>query len=219
MIELDNVSFSYPDGTTILNHVSMTFEEGSFSLIKGRSGTGKSSLLRLMNRLEDPREGEMRYKGRAFSAYDPEVIRSTILYIQQTHMVISGSVKNNLMLPFTFKINRKKTRPDENTLLKLMDEFHLGNIGLDASAGQLSVGQAQRLCLIRGLLLSPEVILLDEPTSALDDESCRIVESSVVRLCLESGKTVIMVNHRKFNSEEITPRTYKLADGGIREET
>ena len=187
-------------------------------MIKGRSGTGKSSLLRLMNRLEDPREGEVRYKGRAYASYDPEMIRSTILYVQQTPIVINGSIKDNLMLPFTFRINRKKTRPDDNTLLKLMDEFHLGNIRLDGSAGHLSVGQSQRICLIRGLLLSPEVILLDEPTSALDDESCRIVESSVVRLCRESGTTVIMVNHRKFDPEEITPRIYSLADGGIREE-
>lgn len=98
-----------------------------------------------------------------------------------------------------------------------MDEFHLGNVKLDSNAENLSVGQLQRICLIRGLLLSPEVILLDEPTSALDDESCRIVESSVVRLCLVSGKTVIMVSHRKFEPEGITPVIHELADGRFRE--
>ena len=125
-----------------------------------------------MNRLEDPQKGEMRYKGRAFSSYDPEMIRSSILYIQQTPIVINGSIKENLMLPFAFKINRKKARPDEKTLHKFMDEFHLGNIGLDSNAAHLSVGQSQRICLIRGLLLSPEVILLDEPTRRTRIASC-----------------------------------------------
>ena len=98
-----------------------------------------------------------------------------------------------------------------------MDEFHLDNVNLEGNAANLSVGQLQRVCLIRGLLLSPDVILLDEPTSALDDESCRIVESSVERLCQESKKTVIMVSHRKFNPRGITPVVFELADGRVRE--
>ncbi len=65
--------------------------------------------------------------------------------------------------------------------------------------------------------LLPEVILLDEPTSALDEESSRIVESSLVRLCRESGRTVIMVSHKKLESETITPVVLELAGGQVRE--
>jgi len=217
MIELRNVSFSYPDGLTVFKDLSMKFGQGTFSVIQGRSGEGKSSLLKLMNRMEDPQKGEIRFRGRALSSYEPQVVRASILYIQQTPMVINGTVKDNFMLPFTFKTNHKKAQPDEKKLLAFMDEFHLDNVPLERNAADLSVGQLQRICLIRGLLLSPEVILLDEPTSALDEESSRIVESSAVRLCQEFGRTVIMVSHREFDPEQITPVVYKLADGRIRE--
>jgi UDP-glucose/iron transport system ATP-binding protein len=217
MIEFVNVGFSYSNGLTLFKNLSMKFGQGTFSVIQGRSGAGKSTLLKLMNQLEDPEAGEIRFKGRALSSYEPQMIRSSILYVQQTPVVIGGTVKNNLMLPFTFKINRNMTAPDEQTLLSLMDEYHLDNVPLERNAADLSVGQLQRVCLIRGLLLSPAVILLDEPTSALDEESCRIVESSVVRLCRESGRTVIMVSHRKFDPEGITPVVFELINGRIRE--
>jgi UDP-glucose/iron transport system ATP-binding protein len=217
MIEFVNISFSYPNGLTIFKELSMKFGQGTLSVIQGRSGEGKSSLLKLMNRLEDPQSGEIRFKGRALSSYEPQVVRAAILYIQQTPEVISGTVKDNFMLPFTFKTNHKKAQPDVKTLLTYMNEFHLDNVPLERNATDLSVGQLQRICLIRGLLLSPEVILLDEPTSALDEESSRIVELNVVRLCREFGRTVIMVSHRKFDTEQITPVVYKLADGRIRE--
>ena len=216
MIEFVNVTFSYPNGLTLFKELSMTFGQGTFSVIQGRSGEGKSSLLKLMNRPEDPQKGEVRFKGRALSSYEPQIVRASILYIHQTPVVISGTVKDNLMLPFTFKTNRKQVHPDEKTLVALMDEFHLDNVNLDGNAENLSVGQLQRICIIRGLLLSPEVILLDEPTSALDEESSRIVESSAVRLCREFGRTVIMVSHRKFDPEQITPVVFELANGRIR---
>lgn len=217
MIEFVNVSFSYPAGLPIFKELSMKFGQGTFSVIQGRSGEGKSSLLKLMNRLEDPQKGEIRFKGRALSSYEPQRIRSSILYVQQTPVVITGTVKDNLILPFTFKINRSMEMPDEHRLMKFMDEYYLDKVPLERNAADLSVGQLQRICLIRGLLLSPEVILLDEPTSALDEESSRIVELNVVRLCREFGRTVIMVSHREFDPEQITPVVYKLADGRIRE--
>jgi ABC-type bacteriocin/lantibiotic exporter with double-glycine peptidase domain len=75
------------------------------------------------------------------------------------------------------------------------------------------VGQQQRLCLIRGLLLSPEVILLDEPTSALDDESSAIVDRMTESICIDHGKTVAMVSHREFNPERVQPVIITV-DGG-----
>ncbi|MBW1892202.1 MAG: ATP-binding cassette domain-containing protein [Deltaproteobacteria bacterium] len=217
MIEFENVTFSYPDGQTLFKDLSLKFAQGTFSLVKGHSGTGKSSMLKLMNRLEEPQTGEIRFKGKPLQSYAPQVLRTSILYIQQIPIVINGSVKDNLLLPFDFKSNRDSEKPDDNQLVEFMDEFRLKNINLDHNATALSVGQLQRICLIRGLLLSPEVILLDEPTSALDEESCRIVESSVERLFHESGRTVIMVSHKKFEPEKITPVVLELVDGQIRE--
>ncbi len=217
IIEFINVTFSYSEGRVLFKDLSLTFQPGRFYLIKGPSGMGKSSLLKLMNRIEDPRDGTILFKGRPLAEYQPQVLRRLILYIQQTPVVINGSVKDNLLLPFTFKNNSNLTKPDDNKLYEFIKEFHLNKINLGDNAQNLSVGQLQRICIIRGLLLSPEVILLDEPTSALDEESCRIVESNTSRLCREFDQTIIMVSHKKFDPGQIRPIVLELADGRVRE--
>ena len=95
-----------------------------------------------------------------------------------------------------------------------MEDFFLTGLKLDDNAQILSVGQKQRLCFIRGLLLSPEVLLLDEPTSALDEESARVVEEAVEDYCA-SGLTVLMITHGKINLKRVSPRVLSLANGRI----
>jgi putative ABC transport system ATP-binding protein len=129
--------------------------------------------------------------------------------------VIDGSIRDNLLLPFNFKNNRDLARPDDERLEVLLDNFMLKDVGLGDNAHNLSVGQLQRLCLIRALLLSPEILLLDEPTSALDEESGKIVESISERLCQESGLTVVIVSHRGFELRQIEPVVLEVAEWGL----
>ena len=84
-------------------------------------------------------------------------------------------------------------------------------------AMNLSVGQIQRLCLIRGLLLSPEILLLDEPTSALDRESAQAVIALIERLNVESGLTILIVTHKTYGQGRINPRYLRIEDGRIEE--
>lgn len=205
-----NVSFRYPDGIELFNNLSFSLNTGEFYLIKGPSGTGKSTLLRLMNRLEEPSGGEIIFNGTPISDIPAPEFRRSVLYIQQTPVVTDGTVKENLLLPFRFKHNRTLAVPDDSKLFRLLEDFSLINISLDTTARNLSVGQQQRLCLIRGLLLSPEIILLDEPTSALDDESSRIVEKTAEKLSSLDGKTVVMVSHREFRPDQLTPSLIEL---------
>ncbi|MBW1899753.1 MAG: ATP-binding cassette domain-containing protein, partial [Deltaproteobacteria bacterium] len=177
VIQISDVSFSYHGKQALFTNISITLKKGCFYLINGPSGEGKSSFLRLINRLEDPTKGQILFNGSPLSSYHPPLLRRHILYIQQTPSVIDGSIRENLLLPYTFKSNKDLAKPDDKILLTLLKDFRLDGIRLDDHAQNLSVGQLQRLCFIRGLLLSPELILLDEPTSALDDESSRIVES------------------------------------------
>jgi putative ABC transport system ATP-binding protein len=125
-------------------------------------------------------------------------------------------VAENLLLPFNFKNNRDLPRPDAEKLKGLLADFQLAGIGLDDNAGTLSVGQLQRVCFLRAMLLSPDVLLLDEPASALDEESGRIVERTAERLCNENGLTVIMVSHRRFIPEVITPSLFVAENGTIK---
>ncbi len=217
IIDFKQVCFSFSDDRFLFKDLSLAVESGSFNLIKGPSGIGKSSLLKLINRIHDPQAGEIHFKGKPLETYQPQLLRRQVLYVQQTPLVSIGSVKDNLLLPFLFKANHDLTKPDDIRLEKLLAEFYLDRINLNDSALNLSVGQQQRICFIRGLLLSPDVILLDEPTSALDEESSRIVDASAARLCRVSGKTVIMVSHKNLNANDIKPRILKLENGKIRE--
>ncbi len=180
IIEFSNVSFSFSNRKPLFQNLSLQFISGKFYLITGPSGAGKSTFLRLINRLEDPADGHILFHGRRLTTYSPHVLRRSIQYIQQTPTVIENTVRQNLLLGFSFKNNRDLSRPDDKVLKIQLENFLLGDIGLDVNAQTLSVGQLQRICFIRGLLLEPQLLLLDEPTSALDEKSSRIVEDTVM---------------------------------------
>ena len=100
---------------------------------------------------------------------------------------------------------------------RILNNFFLNDVKLETNAQTLSVGQLQRLCFIRGLLLDPQVLLLDEPASALDEESSRIVEETAERLCVESGLTVLMVSHSKFKPRQAACIFLRVVNGRVEE--
>ncbi len=219
MISLSNVTFGYTGDLTLIQDVSYSFASGGFYVVQGPSGAGKSTLLRLLNRLEEPVSGSITFRGRPLSSYDVPELRRSVLYFPQTPIVIDGSVQTNLMLPFTFQTNSVMDRPDEQTLRRRLAQFLLDEVDLEDHAQSLSVGQLQRLCLIRGLLLSPEVLLLDEPTSALDPASRRAVQSITERFCRKTKATVIAVAHEPIRPFEIEPVVLQLVNKKLKEVT
>jgi len=215
LIEFSNVTFSFSDSKVLFKDLSLQLGAGRFYLVQGPSGAGKSTFLRLINRLEEPSEGEILFNGRPQSAYSPPLLRRSILYIQQTPTAVEGTVRDNLLLAFSFKNNHDRQIPDDALLRRWLDDFLLDDIEFTTNAQTLSVGQLQRLCFIRGLLLEPEVLLLDEPASALDEQSSRIVEQTAERLCAEKGLTVLMVSHRPFEPQQVKAHLLKIADGRV----
>jgi len=213
VIAFSKVTFSYAGGKALFQDLSLELAGGGFYLVRGPSGSGKSTFLRLINRLEEPSHGGLMFEGSPLTSYSPPLLRRKILYIQQTPTSVGKTVSDNLLLAFSFKNNRDLTPPDDNILRSRLDNFLLNDIHLDARASTLSVGQLQRLCFVRGLLLNPKVLLLDEPASALDEESARIVEETAERLCAESGLTVLMVSHRAFAPRWVAHKTLQIVKG------
>lgn len=191
---LDQVSFAYPDGPTVLEEASLVIEKGAYALVRGASGTGKSTLLRLLCRLEEAQSGTISFNGQSIEDMVPADLRRKVAYVQQMPTLLLGTVGENLLLPYEFKANEGLQVPDKEALAEYLESFLLTGIDLETKGDCLSVGQSQRICLIRSLLLQPEVVLMDEPTASLDIDSAMVVLDKAAELSA-AGTTVIMISH------------------------
>ena len=216
-IELRDLSLQYKEKETMFEAVSLSFTSQDFVLIRGQSGSGKSSLLRLINRLQEPTSGEIFVDGKSMADWDVTTLRRSVGYVQQTPIMVGGTVRENLLLPFQFKSAEKMLTPADADLEKWMVEFLLNGVTLGENAEVLSVGQKQRIALIRTLLTKPEIVLCDEPTSALDPDSKAIVEGWLERIHLEQGVGVVLVTHVDFKPEQVVPRRFVLSSDGLKE--
>lgn len=203
-------------GHTGLAHVNLAVHPGDFVMLTGPSGAGKSTLLRLAVRLEEADAGAVRCGGRPVADIPPAELRRALGFVQQTPTVGAGTVRDNLLLPFTFAANKGLTPPDDAELAGWLARFRLAGVGLDAVAASLSVGQRQRVCIIRTMLLRPAALLMDEPTSALDQESSAVVEALTEELN-EDGVTVLMVTHGAYRPVRRPWRNVRVQDGGVHE--
>lgn len=216
-IELRNVSLTYV-GSPLLRDVSLVVLPGQFVLIEGPSGSGKSSLLRLLNRLQEPTDGTILVDDRPAREHEVMRLRRRIGYVQQTPVMLDGNVAANLGLPFRFRATGHHAAPTSARLRTLLDEFLLHDVSLDDDATRLSVGQKQRVALIRTLLTEPQVLLCDEPTSALDPQSREIVQAALERLNIEHAMSIILVTHLDYHPKHAAVRRYRLArEDGLRE--
>ena len=210
IFEFDAVTYHWQDGKGVEN-ISFVAEAGKVVLITGASGAGKSTLLRLAARLEEPQSGEIRFMGRPLRDYSPQNLRRNVSFVQQNPVLVQGTVRDNLLLPFSFEVNSQAVVPSDAKLESWLERLVLAGVGLDDDAKSCSVGQRQRLCVIRSLLLEPQCICMDEPTSALDNESRRIVED-VINTLAEQGTAVLLVSHSDFRPA--APYTHVVMQNG-----
>ncbi|KAK4492667.1 hypothetical protein RD792_003487 [Penstemon davidsonii] len=197
-IELKDVYFSYPARPTeeIFSGFSLFIPHGTTAALVGQSGSGKSTVISLIERFYDPRSGEVLIDGINLKEFQLKWIRSKIGLVSQEPVLFMGSVKENIAYG-------KEGATDQEirvaTELANAAKF-LGKLpqGLDTMVGehgtQLSGGQKQRIAIARAILKNPRILLLDEATSALDAESERIVQEALDRIMV--NRTTIIVAHR-----------------------
>lgn len=212
-IELINVCLQYGH-KAILQNICMNIADGEFVVIQGKSGVGKSSLLRLLNRLEEPTSGAILLDGQSIRTIEVTKLRRRIGYVQQLPVMIPGSIRENLLLPFRFRVAKMQKTPGDPKLRTLLEQFLLQDIQLSDEASQLSIGQQQRIALLRILLTEPDVLLCDEPTSALDTQSREMVEQSLVNLHQQQQTTIVLVTHGVWETSN-SARLFKLTSKAI----
>jgi putative ABC transport system ATP-binding protein len=190
----------------VLTDITIAFRRGVVTAIVGPSGAGKSSLLRCLNRLEEPDSGRVTLDGVDIRSLEPTSLRRRVGMIFQTPMIFEGGVRANLLYGF----------PDqsESKLSGALEAAGLPGAFLDRESSALSVGQAQRVCIARALVRDPEVILMDEPTSALDRDATARIESLLGSL-LERGLTIVLVTHDLAQARRVAHHGALLMDGAI----
>jgi len=194
----------------LVNDVSFEVQTGEVLAIVGPSGSGKSSLLRLLNRLDEPTSGTVYVEGTDYRQIAPRELRRKLGLVNQRPYLFPGTVEQNL---------RFGPLQHGESLSQESIEQLLARVGLKGYAGRnvanLSGGEAQRVSLARTLANSPLVLLLDEPTSALDDTSKLEVESAIQNIVDDQGLTCVLVTHDTAQASRLAARALVLEAGRI----
>lgn len=210
LLKFQNVSFDN-DNKTILNNISVNIEEGDFISIVGPSGSGKSTFLKLCSHLISPTNGNITYKDKSISEYNPMELRKSIAYCFQTPYLFGDTVMQNIDFPFSIR----NVKFDQRKVSELFSVFHMATDYLSKDVRNLSGGEKQRIALIRSLLFKPEILLLDEITSALDVDNTLIVEKVIASFNKE-GIAVLWITHSPEQSRKYANKLLTIEAGEIK---
>ena len=217
IIEVKNLTKTF-GSLTVLQNVDLTISKGEVVCIIGPSGGGKSTLLRCLNLLEEPTDGEIFFNGTDITDKKSDInkLRQKIgMVFQQFNLFPHMTVMKNITIAPMKLLKMSKAEAEE--------EGHrlLRRVGLDEKANaypnQLSGGQKQRIAIVRALMMKPEFMLFDEPTSALDPEMVGEVLEVMKELAKE-GMTMVVVTHEMGFAREVGSRVIFMDEGKIVEQ-
>ena len=208
---LQNVSKEY-EGRCVLQVDHLKIQRGEIFALVGPSGAGKSTLLRLLNFLELPTTGRIRFLDVEFSANQPMPLqyRRRVTTVFQRPILLNRSVQANV----SYGLNLRGSRDLDGKIEKALEQVGLQHL-IRQRARTLSGGEAQRVALARAIVLRPDVLLLDEPTANLDPYNVGLIEEIVASLNRERGTTLVLVTHNVFQAKRLAHRVALMLDSQI----
>ncbi|XP_028250245.1 LOW QUALITY PROTEIN: ATP-binding cassette sub-family B member 6, mitochondrial [Parambassis ranga] len=195
-LDFDRVTFSYVPGTEVLRDVTFTVEAGQTVALVGPSGSGKSSILRLLFRFYNPQSGCIRIDGQDISKVRQASLRSYFGVVPQDTVLFNDTIANNI------RYSRVSATDQEVEEAAVAADIHSRILelprGYDTEVGErglkLSGGEKQRVAIARMILKEPQIILLDEATASLDTQTERNIQASLAQIC--TSRTTVVVAHR-----------------------
>lgn len=202
---------------SVLENINFSVNKGDVTCIIGSSGSGKSTMLRCINLLEEPSDGQIVYNGKNIleTKNIPAYRAKVEMVFQQFNLFDNMTVLKNCMVGQIKVLKRNKEEAKKNAM------FYLEKVGMtpyiNAKPKQLSGGQKQRVAIARALAMNPDVILFDEPTSALDPQMVGEV-LEVIKKIAQEGLTMIIVTHEMAFARDVSNHIVYMNNGVICEE-
>jgi polar amino acid transport system ATP-binding protein len=217
LIKVNNLHKCFGE-TEVLKGIDAEIHKGDVMVVIGASGSGKSTFLRCLNRLEESTDGEIFFEGTNIT--DPKVNinlhrQKMGMVFQQFNLFPHMTVLKNMTLG-PIKLLKKSKQEAEEDAKKLLERVGLADRA-DAYPNQLSGGQKQRIAIVRALCMNPDVLLFDEPTSALDPEMVGEV-LDVMKQLAKDGMTMVVVTHEMGFAREVGTNIVFIDDGKIVEQ-
>ncbi|HHT7082736.1 MULTISPECIES: ABC transporter ATP-binding protein [Bacillus cereus group] len=215
MIQFNQVSKSYEDGTKAVDSLHLEIKKGEFFVLIGPSGCGKTTTMKMINRLIETTEGSILIDGKDIQQYNINELRWDIGYVLQQialfpHMTIA---ENIAVVPEMRKWRKEKIKARVDELLQM--------VGLDPDVyrnrmpDELSGGQKQRIGVVRALAANPKIVLMDEPFSALDPLSREQLQKDIVQLQKKIQKTIVFVTHDMQEALSLGDRICIMKEGKV----
>lgn len=196
----------------ILAGVSLEVPVGGVFSLLGESGGGKTTLVKLLNRLVEAGAGQVEVLGKPVAAWSLEELRRSVVFVPQAPVLFGGTVRRELQQPLWWRSQVAKTAQ----LKEVLEVVLLGDLPLDRPSQELSGGQRGRLSIARALLCSPRVLILDEPSGSLDVRTARELLASL-RTWVEgrSHTTLLCVTHRPEDLRHLGGQAAVLLEGSL----
>lgn len=214
MLSIRNLSKVYAGGKKAVDNMNIDIESGDFIAFIGTSGSGKTTALRMINRMIESSEGEITINGKNIKDINAVELRRSIGYvIQQIGLMPHMTIKENIVLvPKLLKWSQEKKDKKAKELIKLVD---LPEEYLERYPSQLSGGQQQRIGVIRALAAEQDIILMDEPFGALDPITRDTLQDLVKKLQQQLGKTFIFVTHDMDEAIKLADKICIMTNGKV----
>jgi len=194
LIEFRSVSKRFPDGTLAVEDFSLVLPSRKTTVFVGSSGCGKTTLLRMINRMVEPTSGDVEIDGESVLGKNPVALRRSIGYVMQNSGLMPHfSVIDNVST--VLRLNGTPKKQAHERARELLDTVGLDRALADRYPSQLSGGQQQRVGVARGLAADPNILLMDEPFGAVDPIVRADLQQELIRLQRDLDKTVVFVTH------------------------